>query len=182
MTARGFTLVEVLVALVIVAAGAAAVLGALNTAAGSTTYLREKMYAQWIADNHLVETRLATTPPQNGKTTGELDYAGLHWQWRQTIEDSQLPGVRRVDVDVRPLPAGTPAAAAAVDDKTDWTFSVSGAIGRDLAPASGDQPDWEPATPQGGAAKTPATPTSAGTAPVQPTEPPAGTAPTGGPT
>jgi general secretion pathway protein I len=147
---RGFTLVEVLVALVIVAAGAAAVLSSLNTAAASAVYLREKTFAQWIAANRIAETRLLTNPPQNGTTEGELDYAGQRWHWRQQITNAAMPGLRRIDVSVRPAVPGAPAtssSAAAADDGGNWTLTLSGALARDLA-TSGTGVDWEPVAPQ----------------------------------
>jgi general secretion pathway protein I len=141
LKARGFTLVEVLVALVIVAAGASAVLSSLNSAATSTVYLRDKTFAQWIADNRIAETRLATAAPQNGKTEGELDYAGRRWKWRQQITDADFPGMRRIDVSVRPVVPGAPAPAT--DSDEDWTITLSGILGRDIAPPGGSI-DWEP--------------------------------------
>ena len=151
MRNRGFTLVEVLVALVIVAAGAAAVLASLNTAAASASYLRDKTFAQWIAVNRIAETRLQTTPPQNGTTEGEVDYANGRWRWRQQITDAEMPGLRRIDVSVRPVvPGAAPSTAAdAADGNGDgWTLTLSGALGRDLA-APGAGVDWEPmAAPQ----------------------------------
>jgi general secretion pathway protein I len=148
---RGFTLIEVLVALVIVAAGAAAVLSALNGAASSTTYLRDKTFAQWIAANRIAELRLARAPPRDGTDDGELDYAGRRWAWRQEIKDADIPGLRRIDVSVRP-------AELAVADGDSWTVTLSGVLGRDLALPTGAEPDWEPA-PEG--------------APPQPADPPA---------
>jgi len=141
LKARGFTLVEVLVALVIVAAGASAVLSSLNSAAVSTVYLRDKTFARWIADNRIAETRLATTAPQNGKTEGEADYAGRRWQWRQQITDGEFPGLRRVDVSVRPVVPGAPAPTGPAAE--DWTITLSGILGRDVAPPGGTL-DWEP--------------------------------------
>jgi general secretion pathway protein I len=148
LKARGFTLVEVLVALVIVAAGASAVLSSLNSAAVSTVYLRDKTFAQWIADNRIAETRLATAAPQNGKTEGEVDYAGRRWKWRQQITDGEFPGLRRVDVSVRPVVPGAPEPTGAAAE--DWTITLSGILGRDIAPPGG-QLDWEPppTNPQG---------------------------------
>jgi len=144
MKTRGFTLVEVLVALVIVAAGASAVLSSLNSAAISTVYLRDKTFAEWIANNRIVETRLTTSAPQNGKSEGELDYAGRRWQWRQQVAAGELPGLRRIDVSVRP--AGEAAAGP-----EDWTLTISGVLGRDIAPP-GTGLDWEPAAPGPGGA------------------------------
>src|SRR6202035_693144 len=77
--ARGFTLIEVLVALAIVAIGMAAVLGALTSSASTVLYMRDKTLAQWIALNHIAEERLKVQPgqvPQQGNSDGDIDYAG----------------------------------------------------------------------------------------------------------
>ena len=55
----GFTLIEVLVALAIVAIGMAAVLGALNSSADTVSYLRDKTFAQWVALNRIAGLRLS---------------------------------------------------------------------------------------------------------------------------
>ena len=153
---RGFTLVEVLVALVIVAAGAAALMSALNTAAASAGYLRDRTFAQWVGTNRIVETRLKTTPPQNGRTEGQIEFGGQRWAWREQITDAQVPGLRRIDVSVRPIVGAPPPP----DKEPDWTATVSGAISRDVALADGTMPDWEPppAAPSGNPPATPGAP------------------------
>ncbi len=65
---RGFTLIEVLVALAIVAIGMAALLSALSSSADSASYLRDKTFAEWVALNRIEEVRLASAMPQEGKT------------------------------------------------------------------------------------------------------------------
>ena len=62
----GFTLVEVLVALVVVALGLAALMVAVQGAARTSGYLRDKTLAQWIALNRLAEVRL--TANKSGTT------------------------------------------------------------------------------------------------------------------
>lgn len=123
----GFTLIEVLVALAIVAIGMAAVLGALGSAADTASYLRDKTFAQWIALNQLAQARLQSQPPTIGASDGELDYAGRHWRWRQEISDGGFPGILRIDVSVQL--ADTPAG-----EKAPWIGSVTGAIGNAVAP------------------------------------------------
>ncbi|TLY61079.1 MAG: type II secretion system protein GspI, partial [Gammaproteobacteria bacterium] len=83
----GFTLIEVLVALAIVAIGMAAVLGALSSAANTTAYLRDKTFAEWVALNQIATLRLKmqTAPPATGNTAGEVDFAGRSWHWRQEV-------------------------------------------------------------------------------------------------
>ena len=85
--AAGFTLIEVLVDLVIVALGMSALLESLGSAADTATWLRDKTFAQWIGFNQLTTLRLCGTLPTAGTTDGELDYAGRHWRWRQLVQD-----------------------------------------------------------------------------------------------
>jgi general secretion pathway protein I len=124
---RGFTLIEVLVALVIVAIGMAAVLESVGSSADSVVYLRDKTLAEWIALNQLAQTRLNAQPPALGSTDGELDYAGRHWRWRQEVSDGGFPGILRIDVSVQQ--ADTPKGPDAP-----WIASLSGAFGNALAP------------------------------------------------
>ena len=127
-TQRGFTLIEVLIALVIVALGLSALLETLGSAADTSTWLRDKTFAQWIAMNQLETLRLSGTMPSSGTTDGELDYAGRHWRWRQVISDLGMPGIFRIDVKVEP------ADTSSVDEQG-WMTTVTGAMGDAVAPA-----------------------------------------------
>jgi type II secretion system protein I len=124
---RAFTLIEVLVALAIVAIGMAAVLESISSSADSAVYLRDKTLAEWIALNQLSQARLNAQPPALGTTDGELDYAGRHWRWRQDVSDGGFPGILRIDVSVQQ--ADTPKG-----EDAPWIASVSGALGNALAP------------------------------------------------
>jgi len=131
--ARGFTLVEVLVALVIVAVGMSALLAALGSAATNTSYLREKTFAQWVALNRVAEVRLQGQIPSKGKQSGESDFAGHKWQWEQEVSSLDVPGVMRMDVKVR-MADTTPAKNAP------WIGNAIGVMGdsimRSLNPQS----------------------------------------------
>lgn len=124
---RGFTLVEVLAALVIVALGMSAVLTTLGSSASTAGYLRDKTLAQWIALNQIAETRLAGTLPTPGTTDGKLDYAGRHWHWRQEVTSVEVPGIVQIEVSVQE--ADTPQG-----DKAPWIGSAMGMAGDALAP------------------------------------------------
>jgi general secretion pathway protein I len=142
---QGFTLIEVLVALVIVAVGVAAVLGALTSAASSTIYMRDKTFAHWIALNRITELRLAGVPTANGKVDGALDYADRRWQWQQEIAPlAGIAGLQQVIVRVRAV-AGTEKSAtpAAITDQTNWMVEDSGFLGAQIT-ISAPQPFWEP--------------------------------------
>jgi len=124
---RGFTLIEVLVALVIVALGMSALLESLGSAADTATWLRDKTFAQWIGFNQLETLRLSGQLPSDGTSDGELDYAGRHWRWRQIVSDLGFPGLFRIDVKVEP------ADTSSVDENG-WMATVTGAVGNAVSP------------------------------------------------
>lgn len=139
---RGFTLVEVLVALVIVAFGMGAVLAALGSAADSTTRMREKTLAEWIGFNQISTMRLALAAPAAGRSSGDVEFAGGNWHWQQTIEESEVPGVRRITVRVRHAGETVAGSADAEDANAYWLATTIGFRGDAVNAASGEQPDW----------------------------------------
>ena len=160
----GFTLIEVLVALAIVAIGMAAVLGALTSSASTVLYMRDKTLAQWVALNHIAEQRLqnqAGQVPQTGKSDGDVDYAGSKWHWHQEIVATAVQGMVRLDVRVRP-------SDSKADDDHGWYVTLSGIIGDAVAAPRGDMPLWgtgmtTPAPGQPGQPNALVPPNSAGT-------------------
>lgn len=104
MRARGFTLIEVLVALAIFAVVAASVLTASARSLQIASRLEDKTLAMWIADNQLTELQLRETPPGNGRDKGELDYAGRRWEWQSEVAGTSDPALRRVTLWVAPRP------------------------------------------------------------------------------
>jgi general secretion pathway protein I len=162
---HGFTLIEVLVALAIVAIGMAAVLGALTSSASTVLYMRDKTLAQWVALNHIAEQRLQNQPgqvPQVGKSDGDVDYAGQKWHWHQEIVATAIQGMVRLDVMVRP-------ADSKEDDDHGWYVTLSGIIGDAVGAPRGDMPLWGPGTPvlPGQPGNAPANPNTPTTPPVK---------------
>ncbi|HET7755806.1 MAG TPA: type II secretion system minor pseudopilin GspI [Steroidobacteraceae bacterium] len=166
MRARGFTLIEVLVALAIVAIGMAAVLETLTSAADTVVYLRDKTFANWIALNQIALQRLAGQQPAQGESDGDVDFAGRKWHWQQEVTGAQLPGVARIDVSVRP-------AGVEADKDRNWYATLSGIWGDAVGAPRGDLPDWGSQLLAVPAAGAPGTPTAPGT--------PAGPGPRGTP-
>jgi general secretion pathway protein I len=98
--ARGFTLVEVLVALMVVAIGLAALMVAVSGTARTSGYLRDKTLAQWIALNRLSEVRLNTNKFGQNTDTGELVFAGRTWHYDTRYFDTSIASMKRVVVRV----------------------------------------------------------------------------------
>jgi general secretion pathway protein I len=141
----GFTLIEVLVALVIVAFGMGAVLTALSSSAFNVSALREKTLAQWIALNQIADTRLSLQVPANGTTQGDIkNFGNGDWHWQQdVIALTQIPGLLQITVSVRRNTAAAPATkSSSAATAQNWVTSVVGFRGSSLAPASGEVPDW----------------------------------------
>ncbi|CAN5156673.1 hypothetical protein BH24PSE2_BH24PSE2_17280 [soil metagenome] len=97
---QGFTLVEVMVALSIVAIGMLAAFSAVNQIVSDTTYLREKTLADWVAMNQLTDVRLEGGLPDIGESDGEVELAGQSWRWVTRISETPVENLRRIDVEV----------------------------------------------------------------------------------
>jgi len=176
----GFTLVEVLVALMIVAMGLAALMVAVSSAARTSSYLRDKTLAQWIAVNRLTEVRLNSNNKFARNTdTAELNFAGRAWHYDTRYFETSIPTMKRVVVRVyagnaktkgNPLAESSSFLGSALGapggSNIDWTqgSTVATAAGANIPPGA-NTPAGTPAVPGAGAA--PGT-TAAPTAPPHP--------------
>ena len=96
--ARGFTLVEVLVALAIVAIALSAGLRASGVLTDNAQRLSDIIAAQWCADNQLTHLRLTRSFPGVGDADFPCEQLGRAYQGKLVTRPTPNPGFRRVDV------------------------------------------------------------------------------------
>ena len=97
---RGFTLLEVLVALAIAALALGSVAAAISQMVQAATAMEQRTYASWIAQNRIAELRLANVVPEVSEDSDEVEYAGREWTWTASISETGVENLFRVDVDV----------------------------------------------------------------------------------
>ncbi len=102
MRPRGFTLLEVLVALAVLAVGLAALVQAGGAGARNAAYLKEKTLAHWVAMNKAAEYQLAGQWPGVGRRSGTVVMAGREWRWQVEVKATPDGDVRRLEVSVYP--------------------------------------------------------------------------------
>jgi len=127
--ARGFTLVEVLVALIIVALGTAAMLSALASSARAAERIRERLIAGFVAMNRLTETRLEPELPGVGRREGEIEMGGSRWAWQEEVVRTPIDGVLQITVRVRGNDPTTPGRTQAASAQAGWLVTIAGARG-----------------------------------------------------
>lgn len=99
--AGGFTLVEVLIALAIVAIALTATGRATRAAVDAHADVRDRTYASWVAQNRLHELTAIGAFPAAGTHAGSLAIGGLRFEFRETISDTANAAFRRVEVVVK---------------------------------------------------------------------------------
>jgi general secretion pathway protein I len=137
---RGFTLVEVVVALAIVAIGMLAVFKTIGDTINNVSYLRDRTFAAWIADNRITEIRLSGEMPSVDETAGDLEYAGRQWHWITKVSQTQVEGLRRIDVSVR----------RDGDAEDSALVSLAGFVGATATSAPQARIDWNGSEDPGG--------------------------------
>ncbi len=107
---RGFSLVEVLVALAVVSIALVALLAAAARLSRDAEHLRELTLADWVAANVLVETRLREPFPDVGNSTGRMRMGTREFRWQRVVQNTPEPALRRIDVHVFAVDALAEAA------------------------------------------------------------------------
>lgn len=106
---KGFTLVEVMVALMIVAMALPSLVILVMSQVDGAAHIRNKTYAMWIAENELTRLTLLNNKglfpnfKLSEKDSGKTEMMGLVWQWKyetSPAEEIPLEGALKLDIDV----------------------------------------------------------------------------------
>ena len=96
----GFTLIEVLIALLIVALSMTAGYKAIASGSSNQRHLEERTLASWVAENQMSKLQLGLLQPGIGRTTGQQHMAGRTWYWQTDISVAADSALRRVTIAV----------------------------------------------------------------------------------
>jgi len=94
---KGFTLLEVLVALTIIALALGALISTSGTHASSAGYLKQKTIAHWVAMNEITRLQVEKAWPGKGDTKGSTAMAGAEWYWTLTVNETEDDNSRQVE-------------------------------------------------------------------------------------
>lgn len=97
---RAFTLVEILVALAILAIALTAGMRALSQAADTASALKARTLALWVAQNRLAAAQIAIPWPALGNYQGDATQANARFAWQARVSPTPNPQFRRIDITV----------------------------------------------------------------------------------
>ncbi len=100
---QGFTLLEVLIALAVLALAMGAVIKAASDYTSNQSYLRDRTLAMWVARNVLVEYQVKGEWLSVGERKGTREMGNQEWRWLARISQTEEAELRRLDVEVYPL-------------------------------------------------------------------------------
>src|SRR5262245_51555587 len=117
-----------------------AVFKTIGDSVNNVSELRDRSFAGWIADNRITEIRLSGQMPSVEETAGEVEFAGRRWHWVTKVSQTQVQGLRRIDVSVRR--DGDPEDAS--------ILALAGFVGATATASPPIMPDWYQLTGTGG--------------------------------
>jgi general secretion pathway protein I len=97
----GFTLVEILVTLSVLAIALSGVMRLSAQTIDATLSLRDHSLALWVAQNQMAENLILPDWPDTGSTDGEAEIGGHKFFWQQEISKTGSVHLRKIDITVR---------------------------------------------------------------------------------
>ncbi len=99
--ARGFTLLEVMVALAVIAIGLGAVITEASRNISNASLLQDKTLGHWVASNKIVEMQVKNEWPSAGEQKDDVEMVGRDWYLTVITIETPVDRIRRIDVEVR---------------------------------------------------------------------------------
>ena len=97
---NGFTLLEVMIALFVIAVALGGVIKVMGNAALNTSRLSNKTFAQWVALNRVAKLQIGSQWPKFGETKGDDEMANQKWRWVQKTIKTDDKNVKRIELSV----------------------------------------------------------------------------------
>lgn len=127
---RGFTLIEVLAALVVLALTLGGIMNAAAFYGRNAVYLQDRTLAGWVANNQMVKVQLDRAWVPEGRSNGKIEMAQREWQWEREVEETPDERLRRVTIRVR---------LADADDDDAWLAKLSGFFAQPIPKGAAQQ-------------------------------------------
>ena len=99
---RGFTLLETLIALAVVAIAMAALWKGLIQSQPISQTLPDRIQARWVAQNHLITRQVMGEWPDARTYSGTEIMGSRQWYWQEQISNTNVSDMRRITIQVGP--------------------------------------------------------------------------------
>lgn len=129
LSAKGFTLLEVLISLVILAIALSALVQTTGKNSTNLSHLMNKSFAHWVAMNKMTELQISASWPAAGTQTGRYEMANREWAWKIKTTETEDIYVRKIEISV-------------ADNQTpdDYITSLTAFLGAPELSTSGQRP------------------------------------------
>jgi len=107
---NGFTLLEVLVALLVIAMTMTAAFQSVSSSSQTLSRLQESTFARWVAESEMANVQLGLVKPSVGLVSGNTLFGGRQWRWQRNITVAADPELRRVKIAVATADPRQPSA------------------------------------------------------------------------
>ncbi|MEW8625643.1 MAG: type II secretion system minor pseudopilin GspI [Candidatus Thiodiazotropha sp.] len=97
---KGFTLLEILIALAILAIALTSIISVASNQSVNVAYLRDKTLAHWVAMNQMTELQVTNQWPATGSKKGKEEMGLQEWHWQREISKTPDDRVRQVEIRV----------------------------------------------------------------------------------